>query len=234
MQDFCLYTTAHKPPAKICSISHVLPPHSRSRPKDDTLYISAPNSPQTAFWHKPLDFSPYSYYNMIMEDRPRFLLILGIAILFPAVVILFSLPTSPQPELPETTTETIQTTVTYPDWTLQIPSIGFTSQMSQIHKQGSQLPVPDGQPGYYIPNDGHIFIVGHNNSIFPRLSEKPSQIIIWLNNRPSTYDLVNAELAPVEDIDMDGLFAFRGVVMMTCAGEKIGDTYSHRLILYYQ
>ena len=127
-----------------------------------------------------------------------------------------------------------ETFTSYPDWTLEIPSIDFNQQMVQVTKRGTQIPVPDGQPGYYLPNAHHIFIVGHNQSVFNRLSEIPDEIKIWKNGEAQTYNLVNLELAKTEDISMEDLFKFNGVAIMTCAGEKVGDSYDHRLILYYQ
>ena len=123
--------------------------------------------------------------------------------------------------------------VTYPDWTLKIPEIDFTQQMTQITKQGKILPVPDDHPGYYLPNPSHIFIVGHNNSVFPRLKETPSYIQIYFDNSPRTYHLAEKETKLVEDISMDSLFKFNGVVIMTCSGNNIDGKYTHRLILYY-
>ena len=128
----------------------------------------------------------------------------------------------------------VEVHTSYSDWALEIPDIDFVSDMVQITKQGTQLPVPLGKPGYYLPYPFHIFIVGHNNSIFNRLSEKPQEIKIWMNKEAQTYNLVNSEVAKTEDVNMDELFKFHGVVIMTCAGERVEDTYSHRLILYYQ
>lgn len=129
---------------------------------------------------------------------------------------------------------TIQTTPTKPDWTLSIPEIDFEQQMTQVIRQGRTLPVPDSNPGYYSETAGNLFIMGHNNSVFNRLSELPSKIYIYQNNSPHEYSLINSETALVESIDMQSLLTYQGVVIMTCAGEKVGDTYSHRLILYYK
>ena len=121
----------------------------------------------------------------------------------------------------------------YPDWTLSIPEINFEQQMTQVIKQGRTLPVPDSNPGYYSETTGNLFIIGHSNSVFNRLSELPSKIYIYQNNSPHEYLLINSETTLVENIDMQSLLNYQGVVIMTCAGDKIGDAYSHRLILYY-
>ena len=135
--------------------------------------------------------------------------------------------------LPEPDYKITDTYTSYPDWTLSIPEIEFNQQMIQIYKQGQDLPVPDNQPGFYLPNDSHIFIVGHNTSTFSRLNEIPKQIGIWKNKEQQTYNLVASEIKPVEEISMEQIFQFRGVVLMTCAGQKVGNKYTHRLILYY-
>lgn len=130
-------------------------------------------------------------------------------------------------------TQIAETYLTYSDWTLEIPEIDFNQQMTQITKQGRTLPVPDGQPGYYSENPSNLFIVGHNNSVFPRLSEIPSEIKIYHDGQPTYYHLVRNEVKEVSQIDMDYLLNYSGVVVMTCAGTQQGNNWSHRLILFY-
>lgn len=136
-------------------------------------------------------------------------------------------------ETPEQNYGTIELTENKPDWTLSIPSIEFEQQMSQITKRGTELPVPDDHPGYYLTDESNIFIVGHNLTVFNRLSEIPEYIEIYRNSMAIRYDLDSYQTLPLEEINMDDLLSYKGVVLMTCAGESEGNTYSHRLILYY-
>lgn len=120
------------------------------------------------------------------------------------------------------------------DWTLSIPSIGLFTPMEEIHTQGREIPVPENNPGYLIENQGNIFIVGHNGTVFKRLNEIPKSIFIYQNNQPQEHTLYNHEYAKVENIRMRDLLNFRGIVIMTCAGEYVDGHYTERLILYYK
>ena len=122
----------------------------------------------------------------------------------------------------------------YPDWTLIIPEIDFNQQMTKIIKQGSTLPVPDNNPGYYSEVEGNLFIVGHNHSVFSRLSELPKEIQIYKKGIAVAYQLKDSRILPVGEISMNDLLNYHGVVIMTCAGDFIDGHYTHRLILYYQ
>ena len=125
--------------------------------------------------------------------------VLGLSILTAPKV---DIQSQPEQEITNTLPPIAETYTSYPDWTLEIPEIDFNEQMTPITKQGSTLPVPDGHPGYYIPNNSNIFIVGHNNSVFSRLSELPSRLNIWLNKEAQTYTLINSETALVENINI--------------------------------
>lgn len=120
-----------------------------------------------------------------------------------------------------------------PDWTLSIPAIDFHQTMTEIHKQGSDLPVPDSNPGYYTRTDGNLFIVGHNISVFGRLKKLPSEIFIYHNDTPERYTLTNSQDLPIDQIDMNSLLTYPGVVMMTCSGDYQNGAWNKRLILFY-
>lgn len=134
---------------------------------------------------------------------------------------------SPEPQ------KNAEMNIAYSDFTLQIPQIGLTTQMTKITRHGPDLPVPENHPGYYSIHDYNLFIVGHNHTIFKRLNEIPKQILIWQNNQPKTYNLAKQETKPKEQISMDALLDYHGIVIMTCAGNYTNSGYSHRLILYY-
>ena len=138
-------------------------------------------------------------------------------------------------QVPETQDSgTTQIVKDYPDWTLIIPEIDFTQQMTKITRQGSTLPVPDRQPGYYSENSYNLFIVGHNHSVFSRLPELPKEIQVYRRAIATSHQLKDYKTLPVENIDMAELLNYHGVVIMTCAGQEINGHYMHRLILYYQ
>lgn len=133
------------------------------------------------------------------------------------------------------TLETPVTTVEdWSGWTLDIPEIDLRYKMTQVYEQGNTIPVPKTTPGYYLNKEGNIFIVGHNTTVFQRLDEMPQHINIVIDGNWQTYTLVEHAMLPVQDIDMDSIISYQGVVVMTCAGYRVGETMSHRLILYYR
>ena len=158
---------------------------------------------------------------------------LGIVLAIGSLFVLGVSPTTESQAFP-TIQEQNAEPVMYNDYTLQIPSIGLTTQMEKIVRQGTSLPVPDNNPGYYSANNYNLFIVGHNHTIFKRLNEKPKAIIIWQNGEQKTYNLVAYENKPKEQISMERLLDFHGIVIMTCSGEYIDGGFTHRLLLYYQ
>ena len=120
-----------------------------------------------------------------------------------------------------------------PGWVLDIPSIGLHQQMTQVIAEGRTLPVPDNNPGYYLSQSGNIFIIGHNSTVFTRLHEIPGELSIIIDGAKTTYHLDTYENTPKDNVDMHKVTTYRGVSVMTCSGERVGDTLSHRLILYY-
>ena len=117
---------------------------------------------------------------------------------------------------------------------LEIPEIGFGQEMVETYKIGKDIQVPESKPAYYSENQNNLFILGHNNSVFPKLIEKPSYIRIYNNDLPTTYYLQSSYLLPIAEISMHDILTYNGVVIMTCAGEKTTTSYTHRLILYYR
>lgn len=174
-----------------------------------------------------------------MENNPILYLVLGFMGFVIFLAVIGETPDS-QVEQPTEWVQpagqdygTIKLEETKPDWTLSIPEIDFEQQMLPIVRQGANLPVPDSNPGYYSETEGNLFIVGHNGSAFNRLAELPKKIYIYRNNSPNEYSLKNFETLPAYEINMDSLLEYQGIVVMTCAGEKLGGNYTYRLILYY-
>lgn len=174
-----------------------------------------------------------------MKKPISVLSVLTIFLILLLLPFLFYPNTPYQPDTPtqsesEKQYEAVTSTYKRPDWTLSIPQIDFEQQMVSIQKQGRTLPVPESAPGFYSEHEGNLFIVGHNQSTFRRLNEAPKEIFIYQNNSPSRYLLTNSETASAKDINMESLLTFRGVILMTCAGELQDGNWTHRLILYYQ
>lgn len=179
-----------------------------------------------------LAFLQILWYNESMKKNYKTILCL-LALLFVGSAILGNTPTDADTTaIPEQNNIT-EIVATHNDYTLQIPQIGITTQMTEIVKIGSNLPVPENNPGYYSIHDYNLFIVGHNHTIFKRLDEKPNTIIIWQNGQPKTYYLVGQETKPKDQISMDTLLNYHGIVIMTCAGDYGSNGYTHRLLLYY-
>ena len=145
-----------------------------------------------------------------------------------ALGLLFAIGSiSPSESTPSYSESSYATPTIHSDYTLEIPQIGLTSQMTRIINQGRTLPVPDNVPGYFSTNEQNLFIVGHTPGVFQRLSELPSTISIWLNGESKTYHLTRHQIMSVESISMGSLLAYDGVVLMTCNGADF------RLILWY-
>lgn len=115
---------------------------------------------------------------------------------------------------------------------LDIPEIGFSQEIIPTNMEGSEIKVPDTKPGYYSGGENNLFIVAHNTT-FNRLQELPNKIIIHKDNMDREYKLLKSELVEYDKLTKSQLLGFNGVVLLTCAGQPIDNTFTHRLILYY-
>ncbi len=127
---------------------------------------------------------------------------------------------------------------------LIIPKIGLNSQLATVGMAGSAIDVHATLPGRWNQSakpggNGAVFVDGHNHGIFASLGRLAvgDQIAIVSGGETYTYQVVYREETPLQSVDMRKALAVygggaQGLNLMTCAGSPMGNTYSHRLVVY--
>ena len=119
------------------------------------------------------------------------------------------------------------------DATLEIPSIGLTSDVTKMRLNGRDLEAPDDIVGSFSNHTNKTLLVGHSTMVFNNLSKASLYDVVNYNDR--VYVIKNLQVIQKEDISMNKVLSEAKtdtLVIMTCAGELIGDgDASHRLII---
>ena len=133
---------------------------------------------------------------------------------------------------PEEKQEEVKTEPVNYNYQLEIPEINLNSKMIASRLENNQITVPDSEAGYYKIQNGYL-LVGHTPGIFENLINMPREIYLTMDGKKEKYTLYSHEITRVDSVNMKSVMAWKGIVLLTCNGSKVGNTYSHRLILYY-
>lgn len=116
---------------------------------------------------------------------------------------------------------------------LKIPSIGLTSDITNLEIENHKLNTPDKIVGEYSRHSSKIFLFGHSSTVFEKLKYVKLDDEIKYNDK--TYKITNIEILEKLDIDMNKVLAAENkntLVIMTCAGMPVGEKdATHRLIV---
>lgn len=117
--------------------------------------------------------------------------------------------------------------------TLSIASIDLETPVEPLQLEGSTLTAPTSIAGSFSLYTSPTLIIGHSATVFTRLEQVALGAEITYDG--ATYVLVDQQILPKEQIDMNQLLARRTtdtLLLMTCAGRPLGgQDYTHRLIL---
>lgn len=117
--------------------------------------------------------------------------------------------------------------------TLSISSIDLETPVEPLQLEGSTLTAPADIAGSFSLYTSPTLIIGHSATVFARLEQAALGAEITYDD--ATYVLVNRQILPKEQINMNQLLTRRTtdtLILMTCAGQPLGgQDYTHRLIL---
>ena len=116
--------------------------------------------------------------------------------------------------------------------TLEIESIGLTSDVTELNLVEHRLDTPEEIVGSYSRWPSKTLLIGHAGTVFQDLNLVSVGDTIKYGG--AIYKVSQIELYRKEDVDMEAVLApapRRTLSIMTCAGEVRGLDASHRLIL---
>ena len=119
------------------------------------------------------------------------------------------------------------------DGRLLIPSIEFDEDVTELELVDGELETPDTIVGSYARYINKTLLIGHSTTVFSNLVNVELGDEIKYDDRVYTVEAI--EVLKKDEIDMDELLKADGkdtIVIMTCAGELLGDgDATHRLII---
>ena len=116
---------------------------------------------------------------------------------------------------------------------LSIPSAGIYSDVTKLSLENHELKTPDTIVGSFSRSDNKTLLIGHSSTVFENLGlAKVGDEIVYNSN---IYYIYNIYTIDKSEVDMQQVLreAERDtLVLMTCAGEPIGETdATKRLII---
>lgn len=117
--------------------------------------------------------------------------------------------------------------------TLNIPSIGLSTPVTEIYLENHELIAPATIAGIYHAHPNKLFIIGHSSTIFKDLHQTAIGDIFEYNHK--FYKIIVSETLEKSAIDMADILADADketIIIMTCAGELLPhQDATHRLII---
>ena len=116
---------------------------------------------------------------------------------------------------------------------LNIPSIGLSSDVTSLELKDRKLSTPDTIVGSYTKYDSKIFLIGHSTTVFEKLDQVKVGSAVEYNGKK--YQIVDTKTLARNEIDMNVLLApepHNTLIIMTCAGELLdSQDATHRFIV---
>ena len=117
--------------------------------------------------------------------------------------------------------------------TIKIPSINLISDVTGLQLEEHRLNTPDSIVGSFSKAKNKTLLIGHSTTVFQDLEEIKLKDTIEYNAK--TYRVYKIETKAKQNINMSDLLETSSndtVVLMTCAGELLGNgDATHRLII---
>ena len=116
---------------------------------------------------------------------------------------------------------------------LEIPTIGLSTPVEEVQRQGNTITAPEVIAGVYQENPSRLLLIGHSSTVFQQLHQvKLGDQITYASQ---TYTVQDIQTLPKAQINMNQILApteTPTIVLMTCAGQHLsGHDYTHRLII---
>ena len=116
---------------------------------------------------------------------------------------------------------------------LIIPSIGLSSNVTELTLVNGELETPDTVVGSFHRADNKTLLIGHSSTVFQELYKARIGDKIFYEG--TIYYIVSAETLEKAAVDMSGILAKAArqtIVVMTCAGQDLGGgDATHRLLV---
>lgn len=116
---------------------------------------------------------------------------------------------------------------------LDIPSIGFSADVTELVLDNGKLDTPDAIVGSYSRAENKTLLIGHSSTVFEKLKDVRLRSEITYNGK--TYQVAGIHKMPKSEVNMNELLKKADqdtLVIMTCAGELLdGGDATHRLIV---
>ena len=116
---------------------------------------------------------------------------------------------------------------------LMIPSIGLSSDVTELTLVDGELKTPDTIVGSYRRAANKTLLIGHSSTIFQELNKVDVGDKIFYDG--TIYYIVGAETIEKSEVNMGAVLAKaprQTLVVMTCAGQDLGGgDATHRLLV---
>lgn len=118
------------------------------------------------------------------------------------------------------------------DTELNIKSIGLTTPVTKLALENSELNTPDDIVGSFSKYENTTLLIGHSTTVFKNLPKiKKGDLISYGEN---TYQVKSIKIKAKQNISMLDLLKSNQketLILMTCAGRKTENGFTHRLIV---
>ncbi|MDR1032671.1 MAG: class F sortase [Candidatus Nomurabacteria bacterium] len=125
---------------------------------------------------------------------------------------------------------------------IYISAVGMCMHIITVGFEGGAVGTPPNtyQAGWFsssaaLGSGGASFVDGHSPGSFSAIKSVGSGIIITIglaNGQDVNYQVTAIENVPLEQVNMGRVLSSPGLNLMTCNGSPVGNTYSHRFIVY--
>lgn len=117
--------------------------------------------------------------------------------------------------------------------TLQIPEIALASDVAELELEGRQLATPAKIVGSYSVKKNKTLLIGHSTTIFKNLHYLAGgDRIVYGGEIYKITDIKTVKKSAVNMAELLEASEQKTIVLMTCAGDKIGATdATHRLLI---
>lgn len=116
---------------------------------------------------------------------------------------------------------------------LEIPAIGLTADVTPLKLKDHHLETPSTIVGSFAREANKVLLIGHSSTVFRNLNNIAVGDEIIYDG--ILYKVLSAETLKKADVEMNTLLAATEkdtIVIMTCAGEELGENdATHRLIV---
>ncbi|MDR0591506.1 MAG: class F sortase [Candidatus Nomurabacteria bacterium] len=125
---------------------------------------------------------------------------------------------------------------------IYIPAVGMCMNIMTVGMDGAAVGTPPNtwQAGWFngsapLGSGGASFVDGHSPGAFSAIKGVGYGTVITIglaDGNDINYQVTGIENVPLANVDMGKVLYTPGLNLMTCNGTPVGNTYSHRFIVY--